>query len=475
MFRHMRPTLRRHPDTRLEVEQRQLGRPRRPAYCPGEPSERTTRWHGSTSGSGLSAHAVPTARTARGLPARAAICRVARGAPVGDVGQVQDDRRGGSRAAAAGRAARRTWSAGPRSTRRARGRRRRAAPGASSTRGLTASASACEHGVVVLDRERDAHQPGGRAREQQRADRAVDGAVGDVEQAVRARRVPPASRCSRVEVVRVPRTGTGRRRSSTPPGRSPGRSGAGSRRRRRRRAGRPRRCRRRARRRRRRAGRRGGGRRRRAAAWSAGRPAPTTGRGRGRRAAAGRSGTSATGTACRAARRTTSIALRCAIVTSQASTLASAGQVGVGAQGGQERLRPGVVGVDRADDRAADAQHGGAVDGTTTRSKGSFTLTVCRRARSPACEVRLLQWAHDEPRGAAGARALRPGARRTGPWWSCTRRATCRSAACGRCGCAGRSRSARCRWSAPGASSTSSARSTSTCGCSPTRTPACRR
>lgn len=44
-----------------------------PTYCPMLPSLRTTRWHGTTTGSGFFAHAVPTARTARGLPAAAAI------------------------------------------------------------------------------------------------------------------------------------------------------------------------------------------------------------------------------------------------------------------------------------------------------------------------------------------------------------------------------------------------------------------
>src|ERR1022692_4865802 len=43
-----------------------------PRYPPDEPSERTTRWHGTTTGSGLVAQAVPTARTALGLPAAAA-------------------------------------------------------------------------------------------------------------------------------------------------------------------------------------------------------------------------------------------------------------------------------------------------------------------------------------------------------------------------------------------------------------------
>ncbi len=40
-----------------------------PTYCPMVPSLRTTRWHGTTTGRGLLAHALPTARTAFGLPA----------------------------------------------------------------------------------------------------------------------------------------------------------------------------------------------------------------------------------------------------------------------------------------------------------------------------------------------------------------------------------------------------------------------
>ena len=44
-----------------------------PTYCPIEPSVRTTRWQGTTTGMGLVAHAVPTARTAFGLPAATAM------------------------------------------------------------------------------------------------------------------------------------------------------------------------------------------------------------------------------------------------------------------------------------------------------------------------------------------------------------------------------------------------------------------
>jgi len=43
-----------------------------PPYPPNVPSLRTTRWQGTTSGSGFVAHAVPAARTAFGLPAAAA-------------------------------------------------------------------------------------------------------------------------------------------------------------------------------------------------------------------------------------------------------------------------------------------------------------------------------------------------------------------------------------------------------------------
>ena len=43
-----------------------------PAYWPSVPSLRITRWHGISTGSGLRAQAVPTARTAAGRPAAAA-------------------------------------------------------------------------------------------------------------------------------------------------------------------------------------------------------------------------------------------------------------------------------------------------------------------------------------------------------------------------------------------------------------------
>ena len=67
---------------RLRARFHSLSRPRgraastwpagRPTYWPVDPSERTTRWQGITTGSGLWAQAVPTARTARGLPTAAA-------------------------------------------------------------------------------------------------------------------------------------------------------------------------------------------------------------------------------------------------------------------------------------------------------------------------------------------------------------------------------------------------------------------
>jgi hypothetical protein len=46
-----------------------------PRYCPTPPPDGSTRWHGTTIGSGLVASALPVARNAAGLPARAAISR----------------------------------------------------------------------------------------------------------------------------------------------------------------------------------------------------------------------------------------------------------------------------------------------------------------------------------------------------------------------------------------------------------------
>ena len=44
-----------------------------PAYCPIDPSVRTTRWHGMATATRLEAHAEATARTAAGEPMRSAI------------------------------------------------------------------------------------------------------------------------------------------------------------------------------------------------------------------------------------------------------------------------------------------------------------------------------------------------------------------------------------------------------------------
>ena len=60
-----------------------------PRYPPIAPSERTTRWHGTTTGNGLVAQADPTARTARGLPASSRDRGVAGGVSVFDEGQVR--------------------------------------------------------------------------------------------------------------------------------------------------------------------------------------------------------------------------------------------------------------------------------------------------------------------------------------------------------------------------------------------------
>ena len=72
---------------------------------------------------------------------------------------------------------------------------------------------------------------------------------------------------------------------------------------------------------------------------------------------AARSSTSPTGTGLRARARWTSVALRCAIVNSQARRLSACGEVGVGAQRAQERLLERVVGVVTADRADEEAQH----------------------------------------------------------------------------------------------------------------------
>ena len=66
---HRRATLRAalSQPTLLEVEQGAVDL-WAAAYPPSEPSRRSTRWHGMTIGMGFVAHAVPTARTARGRP-----------------------------------------------------------------------------------------------------------------------------------------------------------------------------------------------------------------------------------------------------------------------------------------------------------------------------------------------------------------------------------------------------------------------
>ena len=53
-----------------------------------------------------------------------------------------------------------------------------------------------QHGVVALDVVGDADQADGGGGQQQRADRGVDGAVGDVEQPVGRRRRVPAARAA---------------------------------------------------------------------------------------------------------------------------------------------------------------------------------------------------------------------------------------------------------------------------------------
>ena len=84
------------------------------------------------------------------------------------------------------------------------------------------------------------------------------------------------------------------------------------------------------------------------------RPSVSSSRWRRRR----RSGGSATGRGRRASARSASIALRWAIVTSQASHVGVGREVGIGPQGGEERLGPGVVGVGPGQQGPADPQDG---------------------------------------------------------------------------------------------------------------------
>ncbi len=55
------------------------------------------------------------------------------------------------------------------------------------------------------------------------------------------------------------------------------------------------------------------------------------------------------------------------------------GQVGVGAQRRQERLGPGVLGVDGSDDGAADPQHGRAVLGHHVFERSHLHIMKTRR------------------------------------------------------------------------------------------------
>ena len=275
--------------------------------------------------------------------------------------QVQDDVTAEAPQRAAGRAAGRSvvrrpakYSSSSRATSSSRA-------GASSTRGLTCGRERGQHGVVVLDAERHADQS---ARASRRGAACRRGCPRSGRRR-RAGRAAAAATPRRDVQVREParRRRCTVRSSMTPPGRSLDRS--------RRRVATPSEPARRA-----------------AAAVPpseggdlvVGQPAEVVvgddvpllggqrreGRpqvevaGPGRRAAPG-SGSSATGIGVRAARRDDVDRLAVRDRHEPRLDVRAVGQVRVGAQGRQERLRPGVVGVDRPDHRAAHAQHGGAV------------------------------------------------------------------------------------------------------------------
>ena len=122
-----------------------------------------------------------------------------------------------------------------------------------------------------------------------------------------------------------------------------------------------------------RAGRRGSGRRRSAAAAAGARGAPPTGRSPIRRAVAsrlGRSGTSAVGTARRFPARVDVDRLAVRDRHQPRLDVGVGRQIRIGAERGQERLRPGVLGLGRADDGSADAQHRRAVPGHDRLERG---------------------------------------------------------------------------------------------------------
>ena len=220
-----------------------------------------------------------------------------------------------------------------------------------------------QHVVMVLALEGHPHEPGRGGGQEQRADGAVHGAVGDVEQAIAVgllgqagpqpgeRRVVRPAPAEVVDELAIRLHGRGPSRSA----------GGGWRCRRRRCAGRPPGCTRAARRPRRRAGRPDTGTRPRPAAWAAARP--------GRRAARCRP---APGPGSPAVNALGDLAGRHRhpdpgpdlvdrlVVGDRhqpAPHVASRPQLGIGPQGGQKRLRPGVVGLDRPEQGAADPHH----------------------------------------------------------------------------------------------------------------------
>ena len=166
-----------------------------PRYWPIDPSLRTTRWHGTTTGTGFVAHAVPAAAHGAGRSDRGGDGGVALGGAERDHAQVLEHLTPEPRGEAqVDRDVERAPAAGEVLVELARdaveARRRQEDPRAHRGR------QGVEHGVVALAREGDAHEPLRRGGQQERAERAVDGAVGDVEQPLavgpcrRARRGP---------------------------------------------------------------------------------------------------------------------------------------------------------------------------------------------------------------------------------------------------------------------------------------------
>ena len=160
-----------HAASRLQ--QRCFGCRHRRCSRQAMPSARKTRWHGTTTGSGLVAQAVPTARTASGLPTNSAIFAIAAGLPVADLRQMPLHQLAETVRQRQVERRRRRPDDAWRNTRRVLGPRYRGASVRAGSRGLSFCARRVENAVVVLARVGHPHQSS-RGRGQQQAGRPAN-------------------------------------------------------------------------------------------------------------------------------------------------------------------------------------------------------------------------------------------------------------------------------------------------------------